>query len=388
MKNNKVLLIILPLLLTVAMMLSSCGKAPRPADTEDPGSTLQPADTRDPRQTSQPANTGEPDISPQSSDTGIPSQTPQTTDPGDLEKILDYRIAGREEGVELLLSNDAYFDGFTQNDLDFRMQKTGASMEEYKLFAKEQVLDFTEGQKAVIIEHMARISRVIRDRGYQLPELEQIVFINTTMKEECGSTAYTHGTQIYIDGKALDRLDRLADREEALKVLDHIFAHELFHCMTRCSKDFRSEMYKIIHFTTRDDDFELPPSVKEYFISNPDVERHNSFATFMINGEPMDCFTAFVTAKHYENDGASFFSLGTTALVPADGTDIYYMPEEAENFDEVFGTNTDYVIDPEECMADNFSYLIAYGMQGKEGNGYSDPGIITSIEAILQNKNQ
>ena len=31
---------------------------------------------------------------------------------------------------------------------------------------------------------------------------------------------------------------------------------------------------------------------------------------------------------------------------------------DAENFIEVFGDNTDYVIDPEECMADNFGYAL------------------------------
>jgi hypothetical protein len=35
-------------------------------------------------------------------------------------------------------------------------------------------------------------------------------------------------------------------------------------------------------------------------------------------------------------------------------------------------------------MADNFGYLIAYGMKGPEGKGYPDPEIITSIEDILK----
>ena len=58
-------------------------------------------------------------------------------------EVPEYRLADRTEGIELMMSNDQYYDGFTQNDLDFRMQKTGASMDEYKAFAKEQVLDFT-----------------------------------------------------------------------------------------------------------------------------------------------------------------------------------------------------------------------------------------------------
>ena len=73
-----------------------------------------------------------------------------------------------------------------------------------------------------------------------------------------------------------------------------------------------------------------------------------------------------------------------TALVPTDGTDKYYTPEDTENFDEIFGKNTGYVIDPEECMADNFGYLIAYGLEGPDGKGYPNPEIITSIEDILK----
>lgn len=72
-----------------------------------------------------------------------------------------------------------------------------------------------------------------------------------------------------------------------------------------------------------------------------------------------------------------------TALVPVYGSDTYYTPEQAENFDEVFGTNTDYVVDPEECMADNFGYALTYGMNGPTGNGYPNPEIIEGILAIL-----
>ena len=69
-----------------------------------------------------------------------------------------------------------------------------------------------------------------------------------------------------------------------------------------------------------------------------------------------------------------------TALVPVDGSDIYYLPEDVDNFWEVFGRNTDYVIDPEECMADNFSFTMAYGLDGKE---YEDPEIIKAIHDYL-----
>ena len=64
------------------------------------------------------------------------------------------------------------------------------------------------------------------------------------------------------------------------------------------------------------------------------------------------------------------------ALVPIDGSDIYYTRGQVSNFDEVFGTNTRYVIDPEECMADNFAYAMFYGIDGKD---YPNPEIIQGV---------
>ena len=88
---------------------------------------------------------------------------------GDDNKVLDYRIADRSEGMELLLSNQAYYDGLTQNDLDFRMQMVNADLDTYKTFAREQVLDFTEEQKEIIDNGMSDIAGIITDRGYHIP---------------------------------------------------------------------------------------------------------------------------------------------------------------------------------------------------------------------------
>lgn len=53
-------------------------------------------------------------------------------EPAKISGVPKYRLADRTEGIELMMSNDQCYDGFTQNDLDFRMQKTGATMGEYK----------------------------------------------------------------------------------------------------------------------------------------------------------------------------------------------------------------------------------------------------------------
>ena len=293
---------------------------------------------------------------------------------------FQYHFASREEGQKLLLANHDYYAGFSENDLDFRMQKKNADMQEYLAFAKEQVLDFTEEEKALADSLFSEMERTLAERGCTLPPLDEIILIKTTMQEEPGAAGYTHGTQIYLHERILNwvEFELLANRSKA------VFWHELFHCLTRCSPEFRTKMYHLIHFTVVDKDFELPPSVFEYHISNPDVEHHNAYATFRINGEDINCFTDFVTAEHFHKPGDTFFTTGTTALIPIDGRDMYYTPEQAENFNEVFGTNTRYVIDPEECLADNFSYAMLYGKEGPGGSGYHNPEIIEGILEILQ----
>ena len=315
---------------------------------------------------------------------GEAAQTAGTIrEPAAEQAHIAHRYASKEEGRELLLSNENYYAGFSQNDLDFKMQKKGASMEEYKAFAVEQVEDFTQEEIRAADTLFAEMEQTLADNGYTLPPLDEIVLVKTAMAEECYAAAYTHGTQIYLS--ELLFYDYIADPSNEKNALHtkYILWHEIFHCLTRCNPDFRAEMYKLIHFTVQGEDYPLPPGVFEYHISNPDVEHHNSYATFIIDGQNIDCFTDFVTTRHFEREGDSFFDCSTTALVPVDGSDTYYTPEQAQNFDEVFGTNTGYVVDPEECMADNFGYAMAYGMDGPKGNGYPNPEIIEGIMEFL-----
>lgn len=311
-----------------------------------------------------------------------------------IEKISEYtryqnqisfRFASKEEGKELMLSNKEYYDGFSQNELEYKMQKKNAEMEEYLSFAGDQVMEFTDYEKAFISSHFKSMESKLRIKGYTLPPIDEIVLIKTTMQEEGGAAGYTHGTQIYIQDALLEGAlnGSLVSRAMYIDYLDKFFWHELFHCLTRNNPDFRTEMYKLIHFTVAEEDFALPPSVFEYHISNPDVEHHNAYASFHIGDENIDCFIDSVTTKHFE-EGETFFEFMTPVLVPTDGSDIYYMPEQSDNFYDIFGRNTDYVDDPEECMADNFSYALKYGIIGENGNGYPNPEIIEGILSYLR----
>ena len=295
------------------------------------------------------------------------------------EVTFNYRFADAGEAAELLLSNRAYYERMNQNDLNFRVQKLDATLEELEAFAAAQTLDFTDAEKAAIEGAMSDIEATCRERGYALPAVDGIVFAKTTMKEECDAGAYTHGAQIYLGQVAMEYA--LSEDPENLEYFREIVAHELFHCLTRNHPDFRAAMYAILGFTVADADYDFAPAVRERIISNPDVEHHNACAAFDINGEMVDCAVVFTTAKPYQKPGDSFFDDMVTGLVPLDDLGTMYTSDDAANFWEVFGGNTDYVIDPEEALADNFRYTIVYGLDGME---YETPEIIEAIDAYLR----
>ncbi len=209
--------------------------------------------------------------------------------------------------------------------------------------------------------------------------MDDIAFSKTTMLEECGAAAYTHSTQIYL-GEAIMEYG-FSDTPEVQEYFDTIVVHELFHCLTRNHPDFRAAMYDILGFTIMDEDFAFAPEIQARIISNPDVEHHNSFAAFEINGARQDCVVLYTTSKAFEQPGDSFFDDMVTGLVPVDDPATLYTADDAANFWDVFGRNTGYVIDPEETLADNFAYAMIYG---RDGMNYNNPEIIQAIDDLLK----
>ena len=62
-------------------------------------------------------------------------------------KKIPHRFASAEEGRELLLSSTGYYDHFTQIDIDIRMKKSGATMDELLKASTDEIRDFNIFEK-------------------------------------------------------------------------------------------------------------------------------------------------------------------------------------------------------------------------------------------------
>lgn len=297
-------------------------------------------------------------------------------------KALPYRIVDRDEAIKLYTSNDEYFNSMSEYDLQYRTQSKDGTIEDLKEYGVNQIRDFTDKEKEALISAMEEIEGIIKEKGYHLPKIDEITFIKTTQKEEGGAVAYTHGTQIYMNNIIPIYLTTSPkNHQKGLSVL----IHEIFHCLTRNNPDFRKQMYSLINFNIVDEDFVIPEEIKQISISNPDVERHDAYASFTINNSKKDCYMLNISTKPFKNKGDSFASYYEFILVPVNKEDKdYYFIDESSDYWDVFGENTKYIADPEECMADNFGYALAYGLDGSMN--YPNPEIIQGIIDYLTNE--
>ena len=291
---------------------------------------------------------------------------------------INYRYATAEEGRQILLSNTAYFNSLTQNDLDWKFRCTGKTIEDFKTFSSNQIQDFTDTEKKVLDIMITQVEARLNELGIRLPNTEKIAIIKSTMENEGGAGGYTLGNSIFISGPFLQLVTNLWQGKEnytpdydeyCYRYMPVLIAHEIFHCLSRNDTRFRQQLYSLINFSIMDHEVEFGPSVRNMLLANPDVERYDNWAEFTINGKKRRCILISIYESSYPEaeatePGASFMNHMKSVLVPLDDPDTMIPIEQASDFYEVVGHNTDYVIAAEECLADMFGFLIGYGLNG------------------------
>lgn len=272
------------------------------------------------------------------------------------------RFATAEEGRSILAADDAFTGSLSQFDLQSRL-KSGEeiTLEDWKRSASAEVRDWNTDQKQPVIESLSRLSK--RLAGYELPLPKEITLVHTTGQEE-GHAAYTRGTAIVLPDKVL---------KYSPVQLDKLLAHELFHVMSRHDGALRQRLYRIIGFEVCEP-IALPPSLAPRKITNPDAPLID--CTIELKSADGKVFTGapvlYANAKQYDaTKGGSFFQYLTFRLLVVERKGNVWQPVLLESgepvvidarkedaFYEKIGKNTNYVIHPDEILADNFVHLI------------------------------
>ena len=200
--------------------------------------------------------------------------------------------------------------------------------------------------------------------------------IKTTGDEE-GHAFYTRDTAIIMPGPETEKA--------SIDVLKKTIAHELFHILSRTNPDVREQLYQAIGFS-KCDEVQLPADLASRKITNPDAPRNDHALQLHFGGKEFPAVPILLsTSEKYDpKRGGEFFNYlqFKFLLPPKPGTDKPELvdPAYVSGFFEQIGHNTEYVIHPEEILAENFALLVLGATDVKS------PEILAKIRQLVEQK--
>ena len=294
--------------------------------------------------------------------------------PSKTTTFMNSRIIFVEEteAAKLLSTSDEFTQ--VQSAFDFASKTNnveGNQEQDYLTYAGSQAQAWTEKEieetKKVIEEADAKI----KEKGIELSLPDVIKLVKSTIMEEGGAAGYTRGN--YIVFKTAPGI--------------HLFLHELFHVFSRANPVKRDAFYNTISFQKMDR-LSYPKQLSPSKITNPDAPHFEHFLTVQTADGQKDVVIITNASKPYA--GGSFFEYFELLLlvVEGEGSDKSVvmkddMPvtrafRDALDFREKVGNNTNYIIHPEEILAEHFTMIFS-------DDEVRDRQFISSLEEILKN---
>jgi hypothetical protein len=271
-------------------------------------------------------------------------------------------FATQSEGRQILTAKDEFIQRLGPFDRSARMKTDKAvSEEEFLQFVGRNVIDWTPEEAERVQAAIAAIHPLLRELPLSLPHPVQ--FVRTTGAEQ-GNAAYTQGTGIVLHKDDLAKSPR---------ELQKLICHELFHVLSRHNPQLRERLYRLIGFT-KCTEIDLPPELQRRKITNPDAPRNDYYIRLQVDGR-QSCVVPLLISRVEKYDverGGEFFDyiklqflvmekeIGSAKLKTVfDGSSPKVVGmERLSGFFEQVGRNTNYIIHPEEILADNFALLV------------------------------
>ena len=294
------------------------------------------------------------------------------------QKKISYRFATRAEAQMLITDIDNFTNRLNSFDINLRLGKENGRKSELLRLAMNETLNWSETEKKKITAAFKSLQAKIDKQKLKIKYPHEVILVKTSMKEEMNVAAYTRRNWIALGEKYIN--------ESTPESLEYLLAHEMFHLLTRSNKDFKKSVYSVIGFNVTDRELFFPIDIIEKRISNPDIEMYDSYAEFKINGQKQKCSMMIYSAIPFsaEKTLSDYLSVGliplNDSLIPLqeNGQTVIYSIDQAEDFYQKIGKNTEYIINPEEILADNFAYLVT------QKKNLPNPEIIQKIAAILK----
>ena len=286
------------------------------------------------------------------------------TDAWAISSSTQFAPASVEQGRRILGTADDFLRNLSPFDRSARLRTNGpVTPEQFTEFVAGQILPWDANE----LPRLQQVSAVISNRlaNWKLPLPPTVWLVKTTGDEE-GDAAYTRGAAIVLP---------VSDTTKEPAELESILLHELFHVLSRQNPKLRDALYAQIGFLPCGP-VELPTDYAARKLTNPDAPIIEHQLKGRVGDRDIHVMPVLFSreSSYRAGDTRPFFAYlefrlmeiaqmaGDWQVVLRAGQPVFNQPAEVGNFFEQIGRNTQYIIHPEEVLADNFVLL----MQGKQ----------------------
>jgi hypothetical protein len=289
------------------------------------------------------------------------------------------RFASIEEGRRILGTRDDFVASLSAFDRSARL-RTGRDVntEKYLKFVSAQVLAWEDAEIQKLRSIFESIGKKLSRFRMRFPE--RVSLVKTTGKEE-GDAAHCRGNAIV--------LPRNEVASPSAK-LEQLLIHELFHIFSRNDAARRKSLYAVVGFKPCSE-ITLPKKLRRRKITNPDAPKIDVFIEVTHRGKKIEVVPVLLSShtRYDVKRGGNFFDYLTFQLLQVEkrgeewvvkkarGRPVLLTVPDVQGFTEQIGRNSDYIIHPEEVLADNFVLL------ANRRSNVPTPRILEEMKKIL-----
>lgn len=307
-------------------------------------------------------------------------------------RVVSYYFPSEEEAKQIITSDDKedYFERINQMDIKIQMQDDSdqqISIEDYKSFLESDITSFTDSERSRLKGLLDECNASFYRQKIKI-NLDKIAIIKTKGKTYGPQAFFTREHAIMVPATQL----KISDN-----ALKSVLLHEIFHIMSRYDRVLKTKAYALIGFEPLPFAYNVQnKNLNDRILLNPDG-LSNDFGIKLENGKGAYLWgVPLLHARHpgYRTDITNYFEYINFEVYRLDEkrkllTSLPNLSNDvpAEYFNNFFAKisdNTDYIIHPDEIMADNFMLMIkAYDED--DFTDFSDSGmlIVTKLKDIL-----
>ncbi len=260
------------------------------------------------------------------------------------------KIVDSAEGASVLSKDVNYPAKFSLFDVQARLG-TNATSRDYIPTAMHHTQNWDITEEDQLRTAFANIESYVTEQGVKLDLPSTIYLVKSDTKQEFGAEGYTMGNAIVLN-PAVE------------PVTTGVAAHELFHVFSRFNEKKRDDLYSVFGFK-RCNPIELNTAIANRNITNPDCPVVSHYLS--VDGEDM---TLLLYANNDYTGGSVFQEYIKIGALVLQGDDAHKKAKmvngkavikELQDVPDIFkqvGTNTDYMLHPEEICAEHFAMMI------------------------------